>query len=206
MTNRPYFVGIMGGTGSGKTTLAANLAEGLPNGAIATLCQDSYYTPHPELSPNSRDALNFDHPRAVDFDLLVDHLDALAQQQPVEVPIYDFVSHLRHPHTRTVQPASIFLVEGILLFVEEGIRERLDLKLFVDTDADVRSFRRIKRDMAERGRSFAQVESQYFTTVRPMHLQYVEPAKRWADITVPGGGNNEVAVDLVLSKLRPLCK
>jgi uridine kinase len=194
-------VGVVGGTGSGKTTVAKRLSEALPRGAAVTLQHDSYYRPHPELSPEERDRLNFDHPAALDNELLAQHLDALRAGQAIEVPQYDFSSHLRTDSTTHVESAPIVIVEGILLFVDEALRERFDIKLYVDTDADIRILRRIERDMKRRSRTFEQVREQYYSTVRPMHLQFVEPSKRWADVIIPEGGHNRVALDLIVSKL-----
>ncbi len=194
-------MGVVGGTGSGKTTVAKRLREALPRGAAATLQHDSYYRPHPELSPEDRDKLNFDHPDALDNELLASHLDQLRAGRAVEVPRYDFSTHLRLEQTVRVEPAPIVIVEGILLFVDEALRQRFDVKLYVDTDADIRILRRIERDLELRGRSFEQVREQYFSTVRPMHLQFVEPTKRWADVIIPEGGHNRVALDLIVSKL-----
>jgi uridine kinase len=200
-STRPYFVGVVGGTGSGKTTVAKRLSEALPRGAAVTLQHDSYYRPHPELSEDERDRLNFDHPAALDNELLAQHLDALRAGQPIEVPQYDFSTHLRTESTTRVDSAPIVIVEGILLFVDEALRERFDIKLYVDTDADIRILRRIERDMKRRSRTFEQVREQYYATVRPMHLQFVEPSKRWADVIIPEGGHNRVALDLIVSKL-----
>lgn len=203
-SRRPYFVGIVGGTGSGKTTVARALREALPSGSVTAIQHDSYYRPHPELRPEARDQLNFDHPDALDNELLARHLDALRAGSPVEVPRYDFSTHLRLSETTRVEPAPIVIVEGILLFVDEALRQRFDVKLYVDTDADIRILRRIERDLELRGRTFEQVREQYFSTVRPMHLQFVEPSKRWADIIVPEGGHNRVALDLIVSKLETI--
>ena len=148
-----------------------------------------------------RELLNYDHPDSLDNELFIQHLEMLRAGQSVEVPSYDFRTHGRTTETRTLQPAPVVIVEGILVFVDEAIRERLDVKVFVDTDSDIRVFRRIRRDMEARGRTFQQVREQYYKTVRPMHLQFVEPSKRWADIIIPEGGNNRVALDLVLGKL-----
>jgi len=201
MSDAPLIVGIAGGTGSGKTTVAQRIAEAMP-GEVALLQHDAYYRPRPDLSPAQREQLNFDHPDALDNALLCEHLDALRAGRAIEVPVYDFVTHLRRAQTERVEPAPVILLEGILVFVDAALRARLELKLFVDTDADVRAFRRIRRDMEERGRTFAQIREQYRATVRPMHLQFVEPSKRWADLIIPEGGNNRVALDLVLAKLR----
>ncbi len=198
---RPYFVGVVGGTGSGKTTVAEGLKAALPEGAATIIQHDAYYRHRPELSPEERDALNFDHPAALDNALLAEHLDALRRGEPIEAPQYDFATHLRLPETRHLKPTPIVVVEGILLFVEEALRSRFDVKLYVDTDADIRILRRVTRDMEVRRRTFQQVRDQYFATVRPMHLQFVEPSKRWADVIVPEGGHNRVALDLIVSKL-----
>ena len=198
---RPILIGIAGGTGSGKSTVAANLAGGLPQGTAVTIDHDAYYKNHPTMPPAERATLNYDHPSSLDNDLLVTHLDHLRANQTVEVPIYDFVTHQRRAETRHVDPAPVVIVEGILVFVEERIRDRLDIKIFVDTDADIRVFRRIRRDMESRGRTFAQVREQYYKTVRPMHLEFVEPSKRWADLIIPEGGNNHVALDMIIAKL-----
>lgn len=197
----PVLVGVAGGTGSGKTTVARNIASGLPAGAAVIIDHDSYYQDHPDLSLEERQQLNYDHPDALDNDLLVEQLKALRAGQSIEMPIYDFVTHRRRPEARTVNPAPVIVVEGILVFVDERIRELLDVKIFVDTDADIRVFRRIRRDMEKRGRTFAQIREQYYQTVRPMHLQFVEPSKRWSDLIIPEGGNNRVALDLVVGNL-----
>lgn len=197
----PLFVGIAGGTGSGKTTIAKKVAQGLPQESVVTMDHDAYYRDHSHLSAEDREQLNYDHPASLDNDLLIEHLDTLRAGMAIEMPRYDFVSHSRAAAVRHVEPAPVVIVEGILVFVDKRVRERLDVKLFVDTDADIRVFRRIRRDMQERGRTFKQVREQYYRTVRPMHLQFVEPSKRWADLIIPEGGNNHVALDLVLGKL-----
>lgn len=202
--DNPYLVGIAGGTGSGKTTVAAKLGEGLPRGSVVTIQQDSYYRHRPELSPNEREQINFDHPDALDNELLIDHLDRLRDGRSVEMPVYDFVTHLRAERTVAVAPAPVVLVEGILLLADPSMRRRFDLKIFVDTDADIRILRRLRRDMSSRGRDFEQVREQYYATVRPMHLQFVEPSKRYADLIIPEGGSNEIALDMVLTKLKSM--
>ncbi len=198
---RPLFIGVAGGTGSGKSTVAANIASGLPEGAAVIVDHDSYYRDHADLDFTERQLLNYDHPDALDNELLITHLDTLRQGVGIDVPIYDFVEHCRRTDSRRVEPAPIIIVEGILVFVDDALRRRLDIKIFVDTDADIRVMRRIRRDMQSRGRTFGQVREQYYKTVRPMHLQFVEPSKRWADLIIPEGGNNKVALDLVVGRL-----
>ena len=201
---QPIVIGIAGGTGSGKTTVARALAEGLPLNSVALIDHDAYYRDRPELSFEERSRLNYDHPDSLDNELLITHLEALRAGQPAEVPIYDFVTHSRRPDRRRVESAPVIIIEGILVFVDERLRDLFDIKLFVDTDADLRVFRRIRRDIEHRGRSFASIREQYYRTVRPMHLQFVEPSKRWADLIIPEGGQNRVALDLILGKLARL--
>jgi uridine kinase len=200
--SRPLLIGIAGGTGSGKSTVARKIADGLPADSVAVIDHDSYYRDRSDLSYQARSHLNFDHPDALDNDLLVQHLEALRAGRGVDVPIYDFKTHARLAERRRVEPPRILIVEGILVFVEERVRNLLDVKVFVDTDADIRVFRRVRRDLEQRGRTFQQVREQYYATVRPMHLQFVEPSKRWADLIVPEGGDNHIAIDLILGKLR----
>ena len=199
---RPLLIGIAGGTGSGKSTVARKIADGLPPDSVAVIDHDSYYRDRSDLSFEARTHLNFDHPDSLDTALLVEHLEALRDRRGVDVPNYDFKTHARLAERRRVEPPRILIVEGILVFVEERVRALLDVKVFVDTDADIRVFRRIRRDLEQRGRSFQQVREQYYATVRPMHLQFVEPSKRWADLIVPEGGDNHIAIDLILGKLR----
>jgi uridine kinase len=194
-------IGIAGGTGSGKTTVARKVAAGLPAGAVATIEHDSYYRDHSDLSFEERTQLNYDHPDSLENELLAKHLEQLRAGRPAEVPVYDFKTHSRRRETRHVDPAPVIIVEGILVFVDDQIRRQLDMKIFVDTDADIRVMRRIRRDIEDRGRSFASIREQYYRTVRPMHLQFVEPTKRWADVIIPEGGENTVALDMVVGKL-----
>lgn len=198
---KPLLLGIAGGTGSGKSTVAEKIASGLPAGSAVIIDHDSYYRHSPELTMEQREVRNYDHPDALDNELMVKHLDDIRAGRAVEVPIYDFKTHLRRPETRRVEPAPVVIVEGILVFVDVQIRRRLDVKIFVDTDADIRVIRRIRRDMEQRGRAFEQVRDQYYKTVRPMHLQFVEPSKRWADLIVPEGGDNHVALDMIVGRL-----
>jgi uridine kinase len=198
----PLVVGIAGGTASGKTTVARKIHEALSTSKVAFLDQDSYYRDLAELAPEARREVNFDHPDAFDTELLVAHIKALKAGKAVEKPVYDFVQSTRAPRTVTVHPADIILVEGILVLSIEAIRQELDVRIFVETEDDVRIIRRLTRDIKERGRDFDHVISQYFRHVRPMHLAFVEPSKRWADIVVPHGGNNEIAIDMLVGALR----
>ncbi len=198
----PLFIGIAGGTGSGKSTVAANIAAALPESAVSVIDHDAYYKDLPDMPFEERQLVNYDHPDSLDNALLATHLRALKRGETVDVPQYDFVTYSRHGESRRVSPTPVIIVEGILTFVEREVREALDVKIFVDTDADIRVFRRIRRDMEKRGRTFQQVREHYYTTVRPMHLQFVEPSKRWADLIIPEGGNNRVALDLIIGRLR----
>jgi len=200
--DRPLVVGIAGGTGSGKTTVARKLAEALPTERCALIEHDFYYRDRSGLDPEERERLNYDHPEALESDLLAEHLRRLRAREPIDVPIYDFVTHTRRAETRRVEPAPVIIVEGILVFVEAAVREQMDVKIFVDTDADLRVLRRIRRDLEQRGRSFSSVREQYYQTVRPMHLQFVEPSKRWADLIVPEGGENKVAISVIVGMLQ----
>lgn len=195
-------IGIAGGTGSGKTTIARAVVSSLPEDRVATIEYDAYYRDRPDLADEARAQLNFDHPDSLESELLVTHLRALKEGRGVDVPIYDFKTHRRRTEIHRVEPKPVIVVEGILVFVEPAIRELLDIKVFVDTDADIRIFRRIRRDMEQRGRTFDSVRQQYYDTVRPMHVQFVEPSKRWADLIIPEGGNNRVALDLIVAKLK----
>jgi uridine kinase len=198
---RPLVVGIAGGTGSGKTTIAAKLAAAIPADRCVVIEHDAYYRDQSALAPEERAAINYDHPSALESSLLAEHLRCLRGGEPCELPIYDFVTHTRRRETRRIVPAPVILVEGILVFVEAAVREQLDIKIFVDTDPDIRLMRRIRRDLEQRGRSFQSVRDQYYATVRPMHLEYVEPSKRWADLILPEGGDNRVALELLLGRL-----
>ncbi len=201
MRKRPVFIGIGGGTGSGKTTVARAIFQRLKGESLVIIEQDSYYRDLSHLPFEERVKVNFDHPLAFDTELLLSHLDALAARQPVAKPVYDFKTHTRTAATVTVEPHDVIILEGILVLEDERIRERLDIKLYVDTDADVRILRRLMRDIKERGRSLESVIEQYLTVVRPMHLQFAEPSKRYADIIIPEGGENQVAIDIIASKI-----
>ncbi len=198
----PLVLGVAGGTGSGKTTVARKIAEAMPLGSVSSIEHDAYYRDFRHLSPEERAAINFDHPDSLETSLLIDHLRRLRAWEPVEIPLYDFKTHSRLPETRRIEPTPLIVVEGILVFVEEALRELLDIRVFIDTDADIRVFRRIRRDIEQRGRTFESVREQYYRTVRPMHLQFVEPSKRWAHLILPEGGDNAVALDLILARLR----
>jgi uridine kinase len=200
----PCVLGVAGGTGSGKTTVARTILETVGRERIAFIEQDSYYRDIEWQSDEQLLRHNFDHPGALDNDLLVEHVAALKQERTVEVPIYDFVRHRRTARTRRVEPRPVVLLEGILLFVEPALRELLDFKIYVDTDADIRLIRRLNRDLAERGRSVEDVLRQYTETVRPMHLEFVEPSKRWADVIIPEGGENRAALDMVIARVEQL--
>jgi uridine kinase len=192
-------IGVAGGSGSGKSTVARRIAEALTPASVALVDMDAYYRNHTGMTLDERRRLNWDHPDAFDFDLLVSHLDALSRGEAVEKPVYNYVTHLRESHTVCIAPADAVVIDGILLFVDERVRDRCDVKAFVDTDADVRLIRRIRRDMAKRGRPLQEILDQYLNTVRPMHEQFVEPSKRHADLIVPRGGHNTVAIDLLVS-------
>jgi uridine kinase len=199
---RPYVIGIAGGTGSGKTTIAQSIAASLPDGTVTIIDHDAYYRDRSDLTPAQRAELNYDHPDSLETELLVRHLVSLRSGESAELPIYDFKTHARLARTRRIEPSPFIIVEGILVFVEQALRDQMDVKIFVDTDADIRVFRRIRRDIEQRGRTFQSVRDQYYRTVRPMHLQFVEPSKRWADLIIPEGGNNHVALDLITAKLK----
>ena len=197
-------IGVAGGTGSGKTTVADEIVARIGASRIAFLQHDSYYR---DLADWDRQSLlhhNFDHPDALESELLAEHVRDLKAHRPIEVPIYDFTRHVRTGKTRQVEARGVVLVEGILIFVESALRDLFDIKIFVDTDADLRFIRRLRRDLVERGRSVESVIEQYLETVRPMHLEFVEPSKRWADLIIPEGGFNSVALDVVCSRVESL--
>ncbi len=195
-------VGIAGGTGSGKTTVARELDEALPDGRCHIVEYDSYYKDQSHLSDEDRAALNYDHPDALETDLLVKHIQELRTGKPADIPIYDFVKHTRKVECRTLDPRPVLIVEGIMALAVPRVRELFDIKIFVDTDADLRVFRRIRRDIEQRGRSFNSVRHQYYEYVRPMHTEFVEPSKRWADLIVPEGGSNRVALEVLVARLQ----
>jgi uridine kinase len=200
----PFVIGIAGGTGSGKTTIAQKIAESVPRDRVAVIEHDAYYRDLAHLGVRERDAVNFDHPDALETELLVQHLAELRQGRGVDIPIYDFATHTRRSDASRIRPCPLLLVEGILALADSRLRELLDLKVYVDTDADLRILRRLERDIGQRGRSFESVCHQYYSSVRPMHLQFVEPSKRWADIIVPEGAENRAAIDLLIFRVQNL--
>ncbi|NLK44080.1 MAG: uridine kinase [Tissierellia bacterium] len=201
---RPLIIGITGGTGSGKSTVSKEIFKLIPEKKIAVIEQDSYYKDQSHLTFEERVKTNYDHPFAFDNELLIKHLKDLLNNKPIEKPIYDFEQHTRKKETVTVEPKDIIILEGILILFEEEIRDLLDIKIFVDTDADVRVIRRILRDIKERGRTLDSVIFQYMDTVRPAHLQFIEPTKRYADIVIPEGGYNKVAIDIMVAKINSI--
>ena len=201
---RPIIIGVAGGTGSGKTTVAETILRRGGGKRIAYIPHDAYYRDLSHLPPEMRARVNFDHPDALETDLLVDHLNMWRAGKAIEVPIYDFTAHIRVDQTRRVEPQRVALVEGILVFAEPDLREMFDVKLYVDADADIRFIRRLQRDITERERTVQSVIEQYLITVRPMHLEFVELSKRYADVIIPEGGYNQVAMDMVVARIEYL--
>ena len=195
-------IGICGGTGSGKTTVANRILESVSASEVVFIQQDSYYRNITDLPLDYRHIANFDHPDALDNDLLVNHVRRLKAGEAVELPLYDFKTHTRMNETRHVDPKPIVIVEGILIYADPRLLEQMDIKVFVDTPDDIRFIRRLRRDLAERGRTIESVIEQYIATVRPMHMQFVEPSKRHADVIIPEGGHNLVSIDLLSGKIR----
>jgi uridine kinase len=208
MPNRetPLVIGIAGGTGSGKTTIANVILSRVGTQHIAYIPHDAYYKDLKDLPVAQRDMINFDHPDSLDTQLIIGHIQRLKNWEPIELPVYDFKTHTRTSRTLTVQPQSVIIVEGILIFAEQALRDEFDVKIFVDTDPDIRFIRRLQRDIAERGRTTDSVIHQYLNTVRPMHLEFVDPSKRYADVIIPEGGLNTVAMDMVVARLRDLLR
>ncbi|MBE0698662.1 MAG: uridine kinase [Anaerolineaceae bacterium] len=200
----PLVIGIAGGTGSGKTTVANAILKRVGSNRIAFLAHDAYYLELGHLSLEERQKINFDHPDSLETGLLVEHLCQLKQWQPVEMPVYDFTTHSRTNRTVHIEPHPVILVEGILIFYEPALRPLFDVKIYVDTDADIRFIRRLQRDINERGRTTESVIQQYLNTVRPMHMEFVEPSKRYADVIIPEGGLNMVAMDMVTARIEAL--
>jgi uridine kinase len=204
MSGTPVVIGVAGGSGSGKTTVVSRIVESIGAERVTVLEHDRYYHDRSHLRLEERAALNYDHPDALDTELMVRHVEALRAGEPVEIPTYDFTRYTRRSTTETAHPRRAIIVEGILIYTEARLRELMDIKVFVDTDDDIRFIRRLQRDVAERGRTLQSVIDQYLGTVKPMHLEFVEPSKRYADIIVPQGGHNAVAIDLLLSLIRSL--
>jgi uridine kinase len=200
----PVFIGIAGGTGSGKTTVAQAIYDRVGPDRIEWISHDSYYRNFDALTPEDRHRVNFDHPDSLETELLERHLDVLAKGSSIEVPTYDFTSYSRKAETQHVEPRKVVIVEGILVLAEPELRKRIDIKLFVDTPADLRLLRRLSRDIEVRGRSVQSVINQYTSTVRPMHEEFVEPSKRYADLIIPEGGENRVALDAIISRVEHL--
>ena len=200
----PIIIGVAGGSGSGKTTVASAILDRVGRDRIAHIQHDSYYRDLSHLTVEERALVNFDHPNSLETDLLVKHLEELRTWHVINVPIYDFTTHRRIGRTMHVEPRHVILVDGILIFVEKALREMFDIKIFVDTDADIRFVRRLERDIAERGRTMRSVIDQYLGTVRPMHLEFVEPSKRYADIIIPEGGFNTVALDMLVARVESM--
>ncbi len=194
-------VGVAGGSGSGKSTVVAAIREGVAPASVAILRHDAYYRSFDHLSEEERGELNFDHPDALETELLVEHVDALRAGSSVPMPSYDFHTHRRTDRVVRVDPARVLILDGILVMADPELRARMDIRIFVDTDADVRLMRRLRRDMVERGRSLDSVLDQYERTVRPMHLEFVEPSRRHADLIIPEGGHNSVAIDMLVTKM-----
>jgi len=200
--SRPVVIGVAGGTGSGKTTLADSISQSLPEEEVVSLNHDAYYVDRSDLDPEERAALNYDHPSAFDNELLIRHLETLAEGRSVERPVYSFVSHTRLPETVRIAPTPVILLEGILVLENRELRKRMDIRIFVDCDEDERLIRRLRRDTRERGRTIPAAIHQWLETVKPMHEQFVEPSKRYADLIVPRGGKNQVALDMILAQMR----
>jgi uridine kinase len=197
-------IGVAGGTGSGKSTLVKRLQEAFKDDDVATICHDYYYKAHPELTYEERTKLNYDHPQAFDTDMMVEHIKALKNNIAIERPVYSFVEHNRTDEKVAVHPSKVIIVDGILIFENKELRDLMDIKVYVDTDADIRLARRILRDVRERGRSMESVITQYTSTVKPMHEEFVEPSKKFADVIIPEGGFNSVAVSMLIHNIRSL--
>lgn len=197
-------IGVAGGSGSGKSTLVRKLQEAFAEEDVVTLCHDYYYKEHSDMSYEQRTQLNYDHPQAFDTDMMVAHIRSLKNNETIERPVYSFVEHNRTAERVTVKPSKVIIIDGILIFENQELRDLMDIKVFVDTDADVRLARRILRDVCNRGRSMESVIEQYLSTVKPMHEEFVEPSKRYADVIIPEGGFNSVAVEMLIQSIRSL--
>lgn len=201
---RPIILGVAGGSGSGKTTVVRSIVRELGDDAVCVIHHDSYYRDTSHLSPESRAAINYDHPDSLETELLVEHLKELRAGRTVAVPMYDFAAHTRLPTREHVEPGRVIIVDGLLILWDPALRALMDIKVYVDTDADLRFIRRLERDILERGRSTESIVQQYVRTVRPMHLEFVEPSKRYADVILPEGGHNVVAIDMLVTKVRSI--
>ena len=201
---KPLVIGVAGGSGSGKTTVVRRIVESIGDGQVVVLEHDRYYRDRNDLRLEERAALNYDHPDSLETDLLVQHVEALRDGRGVEVPRYDFARYVRHASAEAIEPRRTIIVEGILIYTDAALRRLMDVKVFVDTDDDTRFIRRLQRDIAERGRTVQSVIDQYLSTVKPMHLEFVEPSKRYADIIIPQGGHNAVAIDMLMTLIRGL--
>ena len=197
-------IGVAGGSGSGKSTLVKKLQEAFGAEDVSTLCHDYYYKEHSDMNYEQRTQLNYDHPQAFDTDMMVAHIRSLKNNETIERPVYSFVEHNRTAESVTVKPSKVIIIDGILIFENQELRDLMDIKVFVDTDADVRLARRILRDVCNRGRSMESVIEQYLSTVKPMHEEFVEPSKRYADVIIPEGGFNSVAVEMLIQSIRSL--
>ncbi len=202
--SKPLLIGITGGTGSGKSTVSKAICDSLPKKNVLILEQDSYYKDQSHLSQEERTGTNYDHPFAFDTELLISHLKMLIDNKPIDKPLYDFTIHNRKKETRRLEPTDVIILEGILVLDSPDLRNLLDIKIFVDTDTDVRLIRRIVRDMKERGRTLDSVIKQYIEVVKPMHNDFIEPTKRYADIIIPEGGYNKVAIDIMVTKVKSI--
>jgi len=199
---KPLIIGIAGGSGSGKSTVARNVAQALRTESVAFIDMDAYYLNFVDLPIEERRKINWDHPDAFDWPLLIEQLERLSAGEAVDKPVYDFVTHTRSPNMVSVPAADVVVIDGILLFSDQRVRDQCDVKVFVDADADIRLIRRIRRDINKRGRPLEEVLEQYLTTVQPMHLQFVEPSKRYADVIVPRGGHNAIAIEMIVAKIQ----
>lgn len=204
MKKKPVVIGIAGGSGSGKTSVTKKIHQAFQSHSVVVIEQDYYYKDQSDLSFEERLKTNYDHPLAFDTDLLVMHLEQLLERKPVQKPIYDYTRHTRSNETIPIEPQDVIIVEGILVLEDERLRNLMDIKLFVDTDADLRIIRRLLRDIRDRGRTVESVIDQYLTVVRPMHNQFIEPTKRYADVIIPEGGQNAVAIDLMVTKIKTI--
>ncbi|MGI2326512.1 uridine kinase [Planococcus sp. YIM B11945] len=202
--NRPVVIGIAGGSGSGKTSVTNSIYEVFKENSVVVIEQDYYYKDQSNLAFEERLKTNYDHPLAFDTDLLIDHINQLIERKPIEKPVYNYALHTRSDETVLIDPKDVIILEGILVLEDPRLRELMDIKLFVDTDADLRIIRRLLRDINERGRTIDSVIDQYLTVVRPMHNQFIEPTKRYADVIIPEGGQNEVAIDLMVTKIKTI--